>query len=99
MTTNDQASRGAESARTDQIGKAFAVLGHGMRKCPIWACSRGKVLPNTQRWSACRVSRDVPSVQTTRRFLRTFPVASGENWGGTSMTGIASPVRSNGSIR
>ena len=33
MTANEKTQRDAGSMRTDQIGKAFAVLPHGLLKC------------------------------------------------------------------
>ena len=35
MTADEKIRRGADSTRTDQIGKAFLVVGQDMRRCLI----------------------------------------------------------------
>jgi hypothetical protein len=38
MTADDKAERDAGSARTDQIGKVFIVIGQDVRQCLICDC-------------------------------------------------------------
>jgi hypothetical protein len=35
MTADDKTRLGADSTRTDQIGKLFIVVGQGLRKCLV----------------------------------------------------------------